>query len=91
MTSFSILLARQKGGLAGDRLVVHCGACTWNRRQMLTRMVRCRHAGAPICNYGRTIAYTPGIFDRALEPFPDALETYRRLKAARAEKGGATS
>ena len=59
------------------QLVVHCGACMWNRREMLTRMLRCRQAGVPICNYGLTIAYTLGIFQRALEPFPDALETYR--------------
>jgi hypothetical protein len=32
----------------------------------------------PICNYGMTIAYTLGIFDRALEPFPDVLETYKQ-------------
>lgn len=63
------------------QLVVHCGACMWNRREMLSRMLRCRAAGVPICNYGLTIAYTLGIFDRALEPFPDALETYRRLRA----------
>jgi len=65
--------------LAAYQLVVHCGACMWNRREMLTRMARCRRAGVPICNYGLTIAYTLGIFDRALEPFPDALETYRKL------------
>ncbi|HYW79439.1 MAG TPA: [FeFe] hydrogenase H-cluster maturation GTPase HydF [Thermoguttaceae bacterium] len=67
--------------LADYRLVVHCGACMWNRREMLSRMLRCRRAGVPICNYGMTIAYTLGIFDRALEPFPDAMETYRRLRA----------
>lgn len=67
--------------LATFQLVVHCGACMWNRREVLTRMLRCRQAGVPICNYGMTIAYTLGIFDRALEPFPDALETYRRLAA----------
>lgn len=65
--------------LSDYRLVVHCGACMWNRREMLTRMTQCRRAGVPICNYGMTIAYTLGIFDRALSPFPDALETYRRL------------
>jgi [FeFe] hydrogenase H-cluster maturation GTPase HydF len=63
------------------RLVVHCGACMWNRREMLTRLARCRAAGVPICNYGMTIAFTLGIFERALEPFPAALETYRRLKS----------
>jgi len=69
--------------LSSYRLVVHCGACMRNRREVLTRMLRCRQAGVPICNYGMTIAYTLGIFDRALEPFPDALETYRRLKSGR--------
>jgi [FeFe] hydrogenase H-cluster maturation GTPase HydF len=62
------------------RLIVHCGACMWNRREMLTRQVRAAEAGVPICNYGLTIAYTLGIFDRALAPFPDAMETYRRLR-----------
>ncbi|MBN2577579.1 MAG: [FeFe] hydrogenase H-cluster maturation GTPase HydF [Pirellulales bacterium] len=62
------------------QLVVHCGACVWNRREMLSRMARCRRAGVPICNYGMTIAYTLGIFDRALTPFPDALEKYRQIR-----------
>lgn len=74
--------------LADFRLVVHCGACMWNRREVLSRMLRCRQAGVPICNYGMTIAYTLGIFDRALEPFLDALETYRRLKANPAPRKG---
>jgi hypothetical protein len=65
------------------QLVVHCGACMWNRREVLTRMARCRHAGVPICNYGLTIAYTLGIFQRALSPFPDALDVYRRACAAK--------
>ena len=74
--------------LAEYRLVVHCGACMWNRREVLTRMLRCRRAGVPIANYGMTIAYTLGIFDRALEPFPDALATYRRLLADRGDRPG---
>ncbi|MHB8898333.1 MAG: [FeFe] hydrogenase H-cluster maturation GTPase HydF [Thermoguttaceae bacterium] len=59
------------------RLVIHCGACMWNRREVLSRIDRCRAAGVPICNYGVTIAYTLGIFERALAPFPDAMEAYR--------------
>ena len=55
----------------------------WNRREMLTRMADCRRDGVPICNYGMTIAYTLGIFNRALGPFPDALETYRRLRGGK--------
>ena len=52
-------------------------------RQALHELLRCRQAGVPICNYGMTIAYTLGIFYRALEPFPDALEVYRQLQSAR--------
>ena len=66
--------------LAEYQLVVHCGGCMFNRREMLGRMLRCRRAGVPICNYGMTIAYTLGIFDRALAPFPDALLAFRRQR-----------
>jgi hypothetical protein len=45
---------------------------------MYTRIMRCKEAGVPITNYGVTIAYTLGIFERALAPFPAALEIYRR-------------
>jgi len=62
------------------QLIVHCGGCMWNRREMLTRILRCRQAGVPITNYGMTIAYSLGIFERALSPFPGALEIYQRLK-----------
>ena len=64
------------------QLVVHCGGCMWNRREMLSRIIRCRQAGVPICNYGMTIAYSLGIFERALGPFPSALETYRQLRGS---------
>lgn len=63
--------------LSPYRLIVHCGACMMNRREMLTRILRCRQAGVPITNYGLAIAYSLGIFERALEPFPAALEIYR--------------
>ena len=62
-------------------LVVHCGNCTGNRREMLSRIHRCREAGVPITNYGLTIAYSLGIFERALAPFPAALEALRGARA----------
>jgi [FeFe] hydrogenase H-cluster maturation GTPase HydF len=61
-------------------LVIHCGACTTNRREMLSRIARCRQAGVPITNYGLSIAYSLGIFERALEPFPAALEAFRAAR-----------
>jgi [FeFe] hydrogenase H-cluster maturation GTPase HydF len=60
------------------KLVIHCGACMWNRRTMLNRILKCRRAGVPITNYGLVIAYSVGIFERALQPFPAALEAYRQ-------------
>jgi [FeFe] hydrogenase H-cluster maturation GTPase HydF len=62
------------------KLVIHCGACMWNRREMLSRILRCRRAGVPITNYGLTIAYSLGIFERALEPFPSALDAYKETQ-----------
>jgi [FeFe] hydrogenase H-cluster maturation GTPase HydF len=67
--------------LSPYRLVVHCGNCTGNRREMLSRIHRCREAGVPITNYGLTIAYSLGIFERALAPFPAALEAYHAARA----------
>jgi [FeFe] hydrogenase H-cluster maturation GTPase HydF len=58
-------------------LVVHCGNCTGNRREMMSRIHRARAAGVPLTNYGLTIAYSLGIFERALAPFPSALEAFR--------------
>ncbi|HBL73735.1 MAG: [FeFe] hydrogenase H-cluster maturation GTPase HydF [Bacteroidetes bacterium GWF2_42_66] len=60
------------------KLIIHCGACMWNRREMLSRIMKARQAGVPITNYGLTIAYSLGIFERALQPFPAALEIFRK-------------
>ncbi len=60
--------------LSTYELVINCGACMLNRRAMLQRVTRCRRAGVPITNYGMAIAYTLGIFERALAPFPGLLE-----------------
>ena len=52
----------------------------WNRREMLSRILHCRRSGVPITNYGVAIAYSLGIFERALSPFPAALEAYRAAR-----------
>ena len=58
-------------------LVVQCGSCMLNRREVLSRIVRCREAKVPITNYGLAISFSLGIFARALSPFPAALELFR--------------
>jgi [FeFe] hydrogenase H-cluster maturation GTPase HydF len=64
--------------LSPFRLVVHCGSCMWNRRMMLSRIIRCSEQRVPITNYGLTIAYSLGMLERALGPFPAALAAYRQ-------------
>ncbi|MGQ9649893.1 MAG: [FeFe] hydrogenase H-cluster maturation GTPase HydF [Phycisphaerae bacterium] len=66
--------------LSSYKLIIHCGACMWNRREMLSRIMRCRQAGVPVTNYGLVIAYSLGILERALQPFPAALEILRRAR-----------
>ncbi len=57
--------------LASYKLVVHCGACMWNRREMLARILTAREAGVPITNFGIAIAWSLGVFRRALAMFPE--------------------
>lgn len=66
--------------IAEYKLIVHCGACMTNRREILSRIVRAKQAGVAITNYGLTIAYSLGIFERALEPFPVAKQIYDEYK-----------
>lgn len=53
----------------GDfRVIIHCGGCMLNRKEMLWRIKEAKNAEVPIANYGMTIAYAKGILDRALAP-----------------------
>ena len=49
-------------------LIVHCGACMFNRRLMLSRIVRAGQQGVPITNYGLAIAHLQGILDKVSLP-----------------------
>ncbi|MFA6989867.1 MAG: [FeFe] hydrogenase H-cluster maturation GTPase HydF [Candidatus Gastranaerophilaceae bacterium] len=64
------------------KLIIHCGACMTNRREILSRILKAKEANVPITNYGLTIAYSLGIFERALEPFPLARQIYDELSIA---------
>jgi [FeFe] hydrogenase H-cluster maturation GTPase HydF len=57
-------------------LIVHCGACTLNRKEMVGRVDAARKASVPITNYGLSIAFVQGVLRRVLEPFPAALAAY---------------
>lgn len=49
--------------LSGYDLVIHCGACMFNRKYMMSRVKQAQQQEVPITNYGITIAYVTGILD----------------------------
>lgn len=49
-------------------LVIHCGACMFNRRFMLSRVDQCRRQGTPMTNYGIAIAHIKGILTKVSLP-----------------------
>ena len=54
-------------------LIIHCGACMLNEREMKSRVRHAVDSGVPITNYGVAIAHMHGILRRSLTPFPDIL------------------
>ena len=54
-------------------LIVHCGGCMLNEKEMKHRINKAAAAGVPIVNYGIAIAQMHGILERSLQPFPDML------------------
>lgn len=52
------------------KLVIHCGACMLNRREMRRRLAECVARGVPVTNYGVTISKAQGILPRVTEVFP---------------------
>ncbi len=55
--------------LAEYKLVIQCGGCMVNRREILSRINKCEAAGVPITNYGVCISELKGVLNRILEPF----------------------
>ena len=53
------------------KMVVHCGGCMLNEREMKYRIACCHDQGVPITNYGLLIAQVTGILKRSLGPFPE--------------------
>ena len=62
--------------LSGYKLILHCGGCMLNEREMKYRLKCAEDQGVPMTNYGIAIAYMKGILRRSVEPFP---EIYRLL------------
>ncbi|MDR0553718.1 MAG: [FeFe] hydrogenase H-cluster maturation GTPase HydF [Treponema sp.] len=59
--------------LSPFRLVIHCGGCMLNGREMLRREAQAQEQGVPFTNYGITIAHIQGILKRSVAMFPHIL------------------
>lgn len=56
------------------RLIVHCGGCMLNEKEMQSRIGKATQAGVPVVNYGIAIAHMNGILRRSIALFPDVLK-----------------
>ena len=59
--------------LSGYKLVVHCGGCMLNEKEMKYRLRCCQDANVPVTNYGTLIAHLNGILTRSIQMFKDIL------------------
>ncbi len=59
--------------LSEYKLIVHCGGCMLNEKEMKNRIALASEAGVPIVNYGMAIAGMHGVLNRSLEPFGGAV------------------
>lgn len=55
--------------ISGYKLIIHCGACMTNRREVLSRILIANSKEIPISNYGIVISYCLGILPRAMKIF----------------------
>lgn len=72
--NFEIVTSSGKGfptDLSEFSLVIHCGACMLNSREVISRMNRSVESGVPFTNYGIAIAYMRGILNRSIEMFDE--------------------
>lgn len=74
-TGANVKIETSSGGsfpeeLSKYALIIHCGGCMLNEREVISRAERAKKAGIPMTNFGTAIAYMNGILKRSLEPFP---------------------
>ncbi len=68
--------------LSEYKLILHCGSCMFNRRELLSRIQKANEHGVAITNYGIAISKVQGVLERVLSPFPAALAAYHESTVA---------
>jgi len=64
--------------LKNYKLILHCGGCMMNRREMLNRLRKAQESGVAVTNYGVAISFLQGVIKRSLAPFPFALAAFEK-------------
>jgi len=62
-------LDKVPGEITDYSMVIQCGGCMITRKQLINRLKPAIDAGIPVSNYGMSIAYMQGIYNRAIAPF----------------------
>lgn len=57
--------------LSPYKLIIHCGGCMLNEREMKSRIATAKNQGIPFTNYGIAISYMKGILERSIKFFPE--------------------
>lgn len=57
--------------LSPYKVIIHCGGCMLNEKEMKSRIAKAKEQGVPMVNYGVAIAQMHGILKKSLSPFPD--------------------
>lgn len=65
--------------LGNAKLIVHCGGCMINRKEVLNRINEAGNRHIPITNYGILISHIHGALERTIRMFPDAYSIYRDI------------
>ena len=60
--------------ISGYKLIIHCGACMTNKKEVLSRILLSQKRNVPITNYGMAISYCLNILDRATQIFKPEIE-----------------
>ena len=71
-----------KEDLSSCRLVIHCGGCVLNDREMASRRDHALSQNTPITNYGIAVSYMRGILGRSLRMLPEFTELAANLPTA---------
>lgn len=65
--------------MGNAKLIVHCGGCMINRKEVLNRINQAEERSIPITNYGILISHMHNALERTISMFPDAYSVYRAI------------